>query len=301
MTAESDLLEKGLSQYQTGDRRGAALHFVNLIRHNPDSESAEKAWWLLASCVDTNEQKRDCLQHLLEINPWNEAARGALEQLDLTPPDPLVLGQAAEAVRDYETAFRYYTQATENDPACLAAWFGKGFCAGMLSTAESNGTRMFFECLERGLRAAGTVTGPLQGNVLSQAINRLDPSQVQTLIGYFFSLFDYITGLADRCPVNMANIYSVERIHLADWAQFAQQQLNIRDETFFSREKMIFTIIDAYTRIAGNIRKTTRGPRARQELLNTYKFFVLSNLTLSKLNQDPALITRLDEIQARNS
>lgn len=298
MSAESDLLVKGLSQFETGDRRGAARHFVDILRQDPN---AEKAWWLLASCVDTPEQKRECLQRVLEINPWNEEARDALEQLDFAPPDSLALAKSAEAAHDYEAAYQFYSQAVENDPACVDAWLGKGFTAGMLSTPETNGVRMFFQFLEKGLRSAGMETESLQGPALGQIINRLSRSQVKTLTGYFLSLFDYITGLADRCPANMANIYAVERVHLADWAHFTQRLLNVGDEGFFSREKLIFIVVDAYTHIAGNIRSTTRGPRSRRELLGTYKFFLLSNLSLSKLNQDTHLLDRLDGIQLRHS
>lgn len=298
MSAEPDLLVKGIAQFETGDRRGAARHFVHAIRQDPN---AEKAWWLLASCVDTREQKRDCLQRVLEINPWNEEARNALEQLDFAPPDLLAQAKIAEAAHDYESALRYYSQTAENDPACVDAWLGKGFCAGMLSTPEINGVRMFFQSLEKGLRSAGMETESLQGPALGQIIQRLSHSQVKTLTSYFLSLFDYITGLADRCPVNMANIYAVERVHLADWAHFTQQLLNINDEFFFSREKLIFIVVDAYSHIAGNIRRATRGPRSRRELLATYKFFLLSNLSLSKLNLDTHLLDRLDGIQMRHS
>ncbi len=297
MYAGSELLNEGLVHFETGDRRAAALLFVNLIRQDPN---AEKAWWLLAACVDAQEQKRDCLERVLEINPWNEEARTALDQLDCTPPDPLALARAAEISHDYETAYQYYAQVIENDPACVDAWLGKGFTAGMLSTSETNGVRNFFQCLEKGLRAAGMETGNLQGPSLGHMINRLSRSQVQNLTGYFLSLFDYITGLADRCPVNMANIYAVERVHLADWAHFSQELLHVNDAGFFSREKLVFVVIDAFTRVAGNIHRTTRGPRARRELLNTYKFFLLSNLNLSKLSQDSHLLGRLNEIQAHH-
>lgn len=298
MAAESDLLHKGLAKYETGDRRGAALLFVDLIRQDPH---AEEAWWMLASCVDTQEQKRDCLQRILEINPWNEKARNALEQLDSSPPNPLALAQAAEAIRDYETAYEQYTQAAASDPASVVAWLGKGFAAGMLSTPEKNGVREFFECLEKALRATGMATRNFLGITLDELAPRLSQSQAQKITVYLLTLFDFITGLADRCPVNMANTFAVERVHLADWAQFTQRLGNINEEEFFSREKLIFIAVDAYTRIAGYIRQTIRGPRSRYELLNNYKFFVLSNLSLSKLNQDTQLIARLDEIQARNS
>src|SRR5512138_150218 len=163
MESGSELLQKGLVQYETGDRRGAALHFVSLIRQDPN---AEKAWWMLAACVDTQEQKRDCLERVLEINPWNEEARSALDQLELTPPDPLTLAKMAEAGHDYEAAHQFFCQAVENDPTCAAAWFGRGFNAGMLSTPQKNGVREFFQCLGKGLRATGMATANLQGLTL---------------------------------------------------------------------------------------------------------------------------------------
>jgi hypothetical protein len=98
----------------------------------------------------------------------------------------------------------------------------------------------------------------------------------------------------------MSNIYSVERVHLADWAHFVQHLGNTEEEAFFTREKLIFIVLDAFSRIAANIHQTTRGPRSRQELMTTFKFFLLSNLSLSKLNQDISLMERLNKVQARN-
>jgi tetratricopeptide (TPR) repeat protein len=297
MSAESGLLRKGIEQLETGDRHGAAQALVRLLRQDPQNENA---WWWLAACVDNEQQKRDCLQRLLEINPWNEEARTTLDQLAMTPPDSLRLAQSAERSHDYETAYQYYTQAVEQNPSRVAGWLGKGFSAGMLSSPEQNGLREFFGCLGKALRAAGMVTATLQGTTLAQIGSRLAPAQIQTLVIYLQTLFDYITGLAERCSPDMANIYAVERVHLADWAHYAQQLAGIKEEDTYTREKLAFVVADAFTHIAANIRQTTRGPRARQELLGNFKFFLLSNLSLSKLSQDTQLINHLDQIQVRS-
>lgn len=297
MSAESDLLlHKGLEQLESGDRRGAAQVFVGMLRQDPQIEAA---WWWLTACVDTEQQKRDCLQRVLELNPWNEEARNALDQLDFNLPDPLPLAQSAEVMRDYEAAYHYYTQATELNSATVAAWFGKGFSAGMLSTQGKNGVREFFECLGKGLRSAGITTGDLRGVSIAVLAQRLSPSQSQKLAAYLHTLYDYITVLADRCSPDMANIYHVERVYLADWIQFIQGLIKTGEDEIFSRERMLFITGDAFTHIAANVHKSTRAAYARQEMLGTFKFFLMTNLGLSKLNQDAEMIGRLDEIAAR--
>jgi tetratricopeptide (TPR) repeat protein len=297
MSAESDLLQQGIEQLDTGDRRGAAKIFVRLLRRDPQIENA---WWWLSACVETEQQKRDCLQRILELNPWNEEARAALDQLDFTLPDPLQLAQSAELNRDYASAHQYYAQAVEDNPACVAGWLGRGFSAGMLSNPTKNGLREFFNCLGKALRASGMATADLQGTALAQMATRLTHDQLHSLIGYLQTLFDYTTGLAERCSPNMANIYAAERVHLADWVCYMQQLAGEKGEGIYTREKLIYIVVDAYTRIASNIRQTTRGPRSRQELLGNFKFFLLSNLSLSKLSQDSQLHSWLDKIMAQS-
>jgi len=232
MPEEPDLLRKAVIKHEAGDRRGAAQEFIHLLRQDPQHE---EAWWRLSACVETEQQKRDCLQRILEINPWNEEARSSLEQLDLNPPGFFQLAQLAERNHDYVTAYRYYLQAVGNDPACVTGWIGRGFVAGMLSSPEKNGLREFFTCLGKALRASGMVTAELQGSALAVMAHRLTSDQVLTLIDYLQKLFDYTTGLAERCAPDMANIYAVERVHLADWAHYAQQLAGANGESIYTR------------------------------------------------------------------
>ncbi len=297
MSAESDLLlHKGLEELESGDRQRAAQVFVGMLRQDPQ---IEEAWWWLTACVDNEQQKRDCLQRVLELNPWNEDARNALDQLDFNLPDPLPLAQSAEATRDYEAAYHYYTQATELNASTVTAWFGKGFSAGMLSTPGRTGVREFFECLGKGLRASGITTSDLRGVSVAVLAERLSSNQLQKLAAYLRTLYDYVTVLAERCSPDMSNIYHVERVYLADWIQFIQALLKTNEDEVFSRERMLFIAGDAFTHIAANVHKSTRAAHARQEMLGTFKFFLMTNLGLSKLNQDAEMISLLDDIAAR--
>jgi tetratricopeptide (TPR) repeat protein len=297
MSTESDLLQKGVVQLETGDRRGAAKVFIGLLRQNPHFEMA---WWRLSACVDRQQQKRDCYERILEINPLNKAARAALELIDRSQPDLVTMARTAESNHNYELAYQCYAQLVSADPACAPAWLGKGFNAGMLSTPEKNGVREFYECLDKGLRVSGMTTGDLRGMSLAQSAILHEAGLANILLGYLQTLFDNITGLAVHCTPNMANIFTIERVHLADWLHFIQQGMDGKEGQAFPRERLFDVVIEAFDAIAVNIRRTTRGRRSRLELLGTFRYFLLSNLEHSKLNQDSELLGRLDEILARN-
>jgi hypothetical protein len=67
---------------QSGNK-GIARHILEeVVKEAPDSEAA---WMWLASVVDTPEERRNCLQRVLAINPDNERAQQALSKL---PPEP---------------------------------------------------------------------------------------------------------------------------------------------------------------------------------------------------------------------
>jgi len=74
-------LRAGIEAAQQGDKRTAR----NLLKQVlAEDENNELAWMWLASAVETLEERRACLQRVLQINPKNARAREALSRLSGT-------------------------------------------------------------------------------------------------------------------------------------------------------------------------------------------------------------------------
>lgn len=350
MGVGQDLLLKGIALCQAGRKRHAGRLFVDLLREEPYNE---QAWWWLAACVDSEQQKRECFERVLVLNPLHHEARAALRalsagqnpQINLTPANPIqprpvsrsggpaqhpaevpttgpdVIGmmprvrtaplnamyrwgnqyteildvaQASEATQDYSSAYTYYAQVLQIDNLYPEGWLGKGFAAGMLSSATQNRVREFLYCMQRGILALEP-----QGTLAPQAASRMDDALRRTFLDRLLRLSDYISLLAGRCAPDMANIYLVELVELADWSYHFSQQFSVRDGRLCTRADLVSLVIDAFERIAVNVVNTTRGPRARRELLANFSSLLLNNLTLSGLNDDIELNDRMRKIQAQ--
>lgn len=72
-------LKRGIQAAQAGDKKTAKDLFVQALKQNPRSELA---WMWMVSVVDTDKERRFCLQKILEINPNNQRARQALQQME---------------------------------------------------------------------------------------------------------------------------------------------------------------------------------------------------------------------------
>lgn len=306
MGMDIDPIQSGFEQLQNGDRKAAAQIFVEILRQEPQRE---EAWLLLAECVKSPRQKRDCLERVLRINAWNETARQALEALEQVVPDLnglLEQAREAEAELDYDAAYDAYTKALNIDPSCTPAWFGKGFTAGMRSSPGQNRVREFFECLQYGMQVSAAMKSIGVPRSASERINtaatkemiaQIEPAQVPQLTQRIMHLGDYVIVLAERCEPNMANIYTVERVHLADWAYHLARLPGVPACESYTREALMFIATDAYARIALRARQTTRGTRSRHELMQNFKLFLLSNLSLSGINKDIDLLEKLERIE----
>jgi len=87
------LLRKAISSIKSGNKVvGRQL----LIRVLEDDDKNETAWLWLAQCVNTAEQKRECFERVLEINPSNQHAKDGLKRLGtltgikLSQSDPII-------------------------------------------------------------------------------------------------------------------------------------------------------------------------------------------------------------------
>ncbi len=79
--SEADILQAGISAFQSGDRAKAAALFAQAVKQNPTSE---QGWYMLGMSVSSPEQREYCLNRVLDINPNNQNVRR-----QLTPQPPL--------------------------------------------------------------------------------------------------------------------------------------------------------------------------------------------------------------------
>lgn len=73
------LLNEGIQAARAGDRRVARDVLEQVVEQD---QGNEKAWFWLASVVDTDDERRMCLRTVLKINPNNDKARAALEKIE---------------------------------------------------------------------------------------------------------------------------------------------------------------------------------------------------------------------------
>lgn len=73
------LLQEGIALARAGERAKAREIFETIVEQD---ERSEKAWFWLASVVETDEERKICLNNVLRLNPANERARTALTALE---------------------------------------------------------------------------------------------------------------------------------------------------------------------------------------------------------------------------
>jgi len=71
-------LEEGIQAARADDKQKARTLFETVLRYD---ENNELAWIWMASVVETRRERRVCLEKVLQINPRNERARTALNNL----------------------------------------------------------------------------------------------------------------------------------------------------------------------------------------------------------------------------
>jgi len=75
----NELLRKGIAAAREGDKATARDLFQQVVDLD---EKNEKGWFWLASVVETDDERRTCLENVLHLNPANERAQQALETLN---------------------------------------------------------------------------------------------------------------------------------------------------------------------------------------------------------------------------
>ncbi|MBE0695326.1 MAG: hypothetical protein IH586_00210 [Anaerolineaceae bacterium] len=331
MPSTDEVLQNAVQLCQAGEKQKAAKLLVSLICNEPTNE---QGWWLLTACVDTPKKQRDCLERVLQINPEHLGARMFLFRLDnnqplpdlssalkkinepletnesngysqtapfkstfLPPPvEPHIVqlmdqAKAAEESKDFAEAYQIYQNIIEVDSSHALAWLGKGYAAGRLSTADQNGISEFFDCFSRAVLSHDQL-----GLTIQEAITRLEPSIAQAASNRLLQLASYSAQLAMASPQPMANVYAVERVHLTDWAYAIGQRLSTQEGLWCSRAELISVARDAFQRIIQSVVETNRSTRARQEILQTLKNFILSNLNTSGIDKDIDFLNSFDDM-----
>jgi micrococcal nuclease len=77
------MLETAIALAKTGDKDAARVLLRQIVVAEPNNE---RAWGWLAFCAETVAEKRQALEHVLEIDPDNQAVRRALEKLGEEKP-----------------------------------------------------------------------------------------------------------------------------------------------------------------------------------------------------------------------
>ena len=80
----ADTLRRAAEYVQAGKPHLARPLLIDVVRQNPN---LEQGWLLLSQAVSVQQQKIDCLQRVLRINPANAEAQARLKQLLAPPPE----------------------------------------------------------------------------------------------------------------------------------------------------------------------------------------------------------------------
>lgn len=108
---------------QDGDKKTGRRLLLGIVRANPHDA---QAWLLMSSVADSEEEQRDCLLRVLEIEPNNSAALMELAWLDLR-----LQGEALAAAK------------AETEPAAAALVRGSRLVANARDVPESVRTKGF--------------------------------------------------------------------------------------------------------------------------------------------------------------
>ena len=87
----SDNLQQAIAAIKAGDKETGQQLLMKVIKADPKNEAA---WLWMASTLDDPQEKKECLQKVLQINPKNATANKALTQLE--PPQPIELPRFAD-------------------------------------------------------------------------------------------------------------------------------------------------------------------------------------------------------------
>jgi hypothetical protein len=117
----ADRLQRAIAAIRADDKETGKRLLVEVIRDDPRHETA---WLWMSSVLDSDAERRFCLERVLAINPGNQLARQGLEALGAKQaPEPPKTPQESEplpttAVTPLERIIRMQQEATRRCPFC---------------------------------------------------------------------------------------------------------------------------------------------------------------------------------------
>lgn len=74
-------VQEAITAIKSGNRKQGYELLAKVIHADPHSRHAESAWLWMSKLVEDRGQKRECLEEVLKINPYNEEAKRELSRL----------------------------------------------------------------------------------------------------------------------------------------------------------------------------------------------------------------------------
>ncbi|MBN2148677.1 MAG: hypothetical protein JW726_14920 [Anaerolineales bacterium] len=128
----ADKLQEAIARIKSGDKQGGKKLIGEVLRENPNSETA---WLWMSGVVETDQQRKDCLERILKINPQNQQAIRGLEKLHTksqpsSQPEPPAPAQPppiaplfptySEAVESSESAFSFLAEEDDQEESAFS-------------------------------------------------------------------------------------------------------------------------------------------------------------------------------------
>lgn len=138
----TDKLQQAIAQIRAGDKIGGKRLLGEVLRDDPNNETA---WLWMSGVVETDQQRADCLERILKINPNNRQARLGLEKLaEKMRQEQQALGDWSEAFggisqaeQPTEKPLDFFSASVEEKPPLYAAPFDE---ASLADFFRSGGT-----------------------------------------------------------------------------------------------------------------------------------------------------------------
>lgn len=84
--------QKVVTMAKSGQRKEALKYAKQYIREHPDDLDA---WWFVATLVKNSKVRRQCCEHILEVNPFHAEAQAMLDELNAAERPPTQQPKAA--------------------------------------------------------------------------------------------------------------------------------------------------------------------------------------------------------------
>lgn len=94
-------LARAIAAIRTGEKERGRLMLAEIIRGDPRNEAA---WLWMSAVLDSDAQRRECLERVLAFNPHNETALHGLAVLEAHEANAPALASAATGTRQWPVA-----------------------------------------------------------------------------------------------------------------------------------------------------------------------------------------------------